>query len=51
MKLPAVPLDAQDRRIIGMALVIALALAFVLLVGAGAAGLAVRVFALAAWGG
>lgn len=50
MKLPAL-LDQQDRRVVGMALVIVLASVLALIVVAGAVGLAVRVFVLAAWGG
>lgn len=48
MKLPAVPLDQADRTIVGRVLVVAVSLVFVLLVAAGALGLAVRVFVLMA---
>lgn len=41
-------LDQQDRRLIGMAFVLVLAVVLAIVVVAGAAGLAVRVFALAA---
>lgn len=48
IRLPALPIDADDRRIIGMGLV-GFAVALVVLVGAALAlGLAVRVFWLAA---
>ena len=43
-KLPALPFDQADRRIIGIGLVIALLLALALVTIAGAAGLAVRTF-------
>lgn len=46
MRLPTV-LDQQDRRVIGMALVIAVMVVLILVGGAGALGLALRVFLLA----
>lgn len=48
MKLPAVPLDAQDRRIVGSAVVIAAAVMLLVILIAVTAGLGVRVFMLAA---
>jgi hypothetical protein len=51
MKLPASPLDQRDRHVLASALVVALAVLFVLVFCAAAAGLAVRTFAFFAWGG
>lgn len=48
MRLPAVPLDAQDRRIVGRALVIAVAVMLLVLLVAVTAGLGVRAFTFAA---
>lgn len=46
--MPALPFDADDRRIIGMGLVAFVVALFVLVGGALALGLSVRVFWLAA---
>lgn len=51
MKLPASPIDAQDRRLVGMALVLVLASVLGLVLLSATAGIMVRVFSLAAWGG
>jgi hypothetical protein len=50
MRRLAVPLDRADRRILGMGLVVVALVVLALVTLAGAAGIAVRVFTLLAWG-
>lgn len=52
LKFPPLPtLDDQDRRIISICLVVALAFLFAVVTIAAGLGLGVRVFNLLAWGG
>jgi hypothetical protein len=44
MKLPSVPLDAQDRRIVGRAVVISTAVMLLVILVAVTAGIGVRAF-------